>query len=146
MPRFTSSRRAIAATTVGLVLSLSLAACSQGSALVAPSEEWVGCSLGQIHGNLIAVNGRPLFQSLPDDPPRDPVPLDLPDGWEIRATDGGQFEVLDGTGILAVVAGTTGTHVIAYSDGNPDTPAFNADGALVVCAMDPFPPELEDEG
>jgi len=143
MPTFTSSRRAVAATTVGLVLSLSFAACSPVSDLVAPSEEWVGCSLGQQHGNLVAENGRPLFRHLPaDDPPRDSVPLDFPDGWEVRAKDDGQLVVLDRTG---VVAGITGTHVIMYEDGNPDTPARNRDGEFVVCGMNPFPPELEDE-
>jgi hypothetical protein len=140
----TAPRRAVVATALGLVLSLSLGACTQ-LGLVAPSELIVGCSLYQYHGNLVAENGRPVFRTLQDDIPPDPVPLDLPDGWEIRATDGGQFEVLDGTGVVGVVRGTTGTHVIVLSDGDP-TPALNADGELVVCAMDPFPPELEDEG
>jgi len=35
-----------------------------------------------------------------------PVPLDLPNGWEIRATDGGQFEVLDGGVDRATTEGT----------------------------------------
>jgi hypothetical protein len=140
----TSSRRAIAATTVGLMLSLSLAACSQ-LGLGASSELMVGCSLGQNHGNLVAENGRPVFRTLPDGP-SPAVPLDLPDGWEIRATDGGQFEILDGRGVVPVVAGTTGTHVIVYLDGDPNSPSRNAEGALVVCGMDPFPPELEGEG
>jgi hypothetical protein len=188
MRTFTSSRRAVVATAVGLVLSLSLVGCSRIAALDAPSEavgdatldpnarstpaspspsqaastatptppatpdppdptpdasyEWVGCSLGQQHGNLVAEDGRPVFRHLQgDDPPGDPLPLDFPDGWEVRATDDGQLEVVDRTG---VVAGITGTHVIMYEDGNPDTPARNAKGAFVVCGMNPFWPELEE--
>jgi hypothetical protein len=106
------------------------------------SEEWVGCSLGQQHGNLVAENGRPAFRFLQaDGPPGPPLPLDLPEGWEVRATDDGQLEVVDRTG---VVAGITGTHVIMYEDGNPATPARNAEGAFVVCGMNPFWPELEE--
>jgi hypothetical protein len=97
----------------------------------------VGCLLWQSHGNLVAENGRPVFRTLQSDIPPDPVPLDVPDGWEIRATDGGQFEVLDGNG---VVRATTGTRVIVLSDADPNTPGLNADGALVVCAMDSYPP------
>jgi hypothetical protein len=90
----------------------------------------VGCSLEQFHGNLVADDGRAVFRSIQHNLPSDPVPLDVPDGWGIRATDGGQFEVLDGTGARRA---TTGTRVIVLSDADYDTPLLNADGALVVC-------------
>ena len=134
MHTFTASRRAVVATAVGIVLSLSLVACSPlaGGA----HSGVVGCSLEQFHGTLVAENGRPVFRSIQHNLPSDPVPLDLPDGWEIRATDGGQFEVLDGTGTVRV---TTGTSVIVLSDGDPNSPALNADGAIVVCDAIPRP-------
>lgn len=134
MHTLTTSRRAVVAMMVGLVLSLSLVACSQlaGGA----HRDVVGCSLEQFHGNLVAENGRPVFRSIQHNLPSDPVPLDVPDGWEIRATDGGQFEVLDGTGTVRV---TTGTRVIVLPDGDPNSPALNADGAFVVCDADPLP-------
>jgi hypothetical protein len=140
MRTLTASRRAVLASSVGLVLSLSLVACTQ-LAGGTPSA-LVGCMLYQFHGNLVAENGRPVFRTRQQDIPRDPVPLDLPDGWEIRATGGGQFEVRDGRG--AVLA-TTGTRVIVLSDADHDTPALNADGELVVCAIDSYPMDLEVE-
>ena len=106
------------------------------------SDDVVGCSLEQFHGNLVAENGRPVFRSIQHNLPSDPVPLDVPDGWEIRATDGGQFEVLDATGSVRV---TTGTRIIVLSDGDPDSPALNADGAFVVCDADPWPMDLQVE-
>ena len=130
----TASHRAVVADAVGLVLSLSLVACSQ-TVRSAP-DDVVGCSLEQFHGNLVAENGRPVFRSIQHNLPSDPVPLDVPDGWEIRATDGGQFEVLDATGSVRVA---TGTRIIVLSDGDPDSPALNADGAFVVCDADPWP-------
>ena len=138
MPTFTASRRAVAATAGGLLLSVSLVACSQQA--VGPDRDVVGCSLQQFHGNLVAENGRAVFRSIQDNLPADPVPLDVPDGWEIRATDGGQFEVLDGTGTVRV---TTGTRVIVLSDGDPDSPALNEDGAFVVCDAVPWPTDLD---
>jgi hypothetical protein len=133
MPTRTALRRAVVAASLGLLVVVTLAACARpvGSSRSA----LVGCSLFQHHGNLIAENGRPVFRSIQHDLPPDPVPLDLPDGWEIRATDGGQFEILDATGRVQV---TTGTRIIVLSDGDPDSPALNADGALVVCAADPW--------
>jgi hypothetical protein len=129
-----ASRRAIVAMMVGLVLSLSLVACSQLAS--GAHSDVVGCSLEQFHGNLVVENGRPVFRSIQHNLTSDPVPLDVPDGWEIRATDGGQFEVLDGTGTVRV---TTGTRVIVLSDGDPNSPALNADGAFVVCDANPLP-------
>jgi hypothetical protein len=125
----TTSRRAGVITAVGVVLFLSLSACSILPVSGAPTA-LVGCALWQSHGNLVAENERPVFRSIQHDIPPDPVPLDVPDGWEIRATDGGQFEVLDGTGARRA---TTGTRVIVLSDADYDTPLLNADGALVVC-------------
>ena len=138
MRTFTASRRAVVATAGGLFLSLSLVACSPlaGGA----DRDVVGCSLQQFHGDLVAENGRPVFRSIQDNLPTDPVPLDVPDGWEIRATGGGQFEVLDATGTLRV---TTGTRVIVLSDGDPDSPALNDDGAFVVCDAVPWPTDLD---
>jgi hypothetical protein len=100
------------------------------------------CLLWQSHGNLVAENGRPVFRSIQHDIPPDPVPLDLPGGWEIRAKDGGQFEVVDRTG---AVRATTGTRVIVLSDADQNTPLLNADGALVVCQIDSYPTDLEVE-
>lgn len=138
MHMFTAARRAVVATAVGVVLSLVLVACSQ---TVPPDDDdVVGCSLQQFHGDLVAESGRPVFRSLQDNLPPDPVPLDVPDGWEIRATDGGQFEVLDATGRVRV---TTGTRIIVLSDGDPASPALNADGAFVVCDAVPWPPDLD---
>ena len=134
MHTFTASRRAVVATAGGLVLSLSLVACSQQAG--GAHSDVVGCSLEQFHGNLVADNGRAVFRSIQHNLPSDPVPLDVPDGWEIRATDGGQFEVLDGTGTVRV---TTGTRVIVLSDGDPNSPALNVDGAFVVCDAVPWP-------
>ena len=138
MHTFTASRRAVVATAGGLVLSLSLTACSPlaGGA----HGDVVGCSLEQFHGDLVADDGRAVFRSIQHDLPSDPVPLDVPDGWEIRATDGGQFEVLDGTG---TVRATTGTRVIVLSDGDPNSPALNGDGAFVVCDAAPWPTDLD---
>jgi hypothetical protein len=97
------------------------------------------CLLWQSHGNLVAENGRPVFRSIQHDIPPDPVPLDLPGGWEIRAKDGGQFEVVDRTG---AVRATTGTRVIVLSDGDQ---LVNADGELGVCQIDSYPTDLEVE-
>ena len=138
MHTLTASHRAVLADAVGLVLSLSLGACSQ--TVSGAHDDGVGCSLEQFHGNLVAENGRPVFRSIQHNLSSDPVPLDVPDGWEIRATDGGQFEVLDGTGTVRV---TTGTRVIVLSDGDPNSPALNGDGALVVCDAAPWPTDLD---
>jgi len=138
MRTLTASHRAVVASAVGLVLSLSLVACSQ--TVSSAPDDVVGCSLAQFHGNLVAEDGRPVFRSIQHDLPSDPVPLDVPDGWEIRATDGGQFEVLDATGSVRV---TTGTRIIVLSDGDPNSPALNADGAFVVCDADPWPMDLQ---
>ena len=138
MNSFTASPRAVVAIAGGLVLSLSLVACSQlaGGA----HSDVVGCSLEQFHGNLVAENGRVVFRSIQHNLSSDPVPLDVPDGWEIRVTDGGQFEVLDGTGTVRV---TTGTRVIVLSDGDPNSPALTAGGAFVVCDAVPWPTDLD---
>ena len=129
LPLCIASCRAVAATALGLVLSLSLVGCAQEAA----SPTWVGCSLGQMHGRLVAENGRPVVRYLvPDQPDSDPVPLDWPDGWEIREIDGDQFEVKDGPFSVRV---TTPARVIMYDDGNYDTPARNRDGEFVVCDM-----------
>jgi hypothetical protein len=137
MRTLTASHRAVVVDAVGLVLSLSLVACSQ--TVSSAHDDVVGCSLEQFHGHLVAEDGRPVFRSIQDNLPSDPVPLDVPDGWEIRAADGGQFEVLDATGSVRV---TTGTRIIVLSDGDPDSPALNADGAFVVCDADPWPMDL----
>jgi hypothetical protein len=136
------SRGAAVATTLGLATALSLVACSWIGTPDAPREE-VGCLLWQSHGNLVAEDGRPVFRSIQHDIPPDPLPLDLPDGWEIRATDAGQFEVLDDTGAVRAV---TGTRVVVLGDADPDTPAVTSDGALEVCAIDPYPmgPDVEE--
>lgn len=134
MRRLMASRRAMVSTAVGLAMALSLSGCSQ---LVGGAPNGV-CSLEQFHGNLLAEDGRPVFRSIQHNLPSDPVPLDVPDGWEIRATDGGQFEVLDGTGAVRVI---TGTRVIMLTDGDPNTPALNGRGAFVVCAINPYPNE-----
>jgi hypothetical protein len=138
MDRFRASRRAVVATACVVVLSFSLGACARPAA--GSPGEFVGCSLQQFHGNLVAENGRAVFRSIQDNLPPAPVPLDVPDGWEIRATDGGQFEVVDDTGGVRV---TTGTRVILLSDGDPDSPTLNADGAFVLCAADPWPTYLD---
>ena len=140
MHTFTASRRAVVATAGGLVLSLSLVACSPPAG--GAHRDVVGCSLQQFHGNLVADNGRAVFRSIQHNLPSDPVPLDVPDGWEIRATDGGQFEVLDGVGTVRV---TTGTRVIVLSDGDPNSPTLNVDGAVVVCDAVPWPTDLDPE-
>ena len=133
MRTLTASHRAVVADAVGLVLSLSLAACSQlaGGA----HGDVVGCSLEQFHGNLVAENGRPVFRSLQHNLSSDPVPLDVPDGWEIRATDGGQFEVLDGTGTVRV---TTGTRVILLADSRY-SPKLSPRAAFAGCDAVPAP-------
>ena len=135
---FTASRGAVVATASRLVLSLSLVACSQLAGRA--QSDVAGCSLEQFHGNLDADNGRAVFRSIQHNLPSDPVPLDAPDGWEIRATDGGQFEVLDSTGTVRV---TTGTRVIVLSDGDPNSPALNGDGAFVMCDAVPWPTDLD---
>ena len=140
MRTLTASHRAVVADAVGLVLSISLVACSQ--TVSSAHDAVAGCSLEQFHGNLVAENGRPVFRSIQHNLPSDPVPLDVPDGWEIRATDGGQFEVLDATGSVRV---TTGTRIIVLSDGDHNSPALNADGAFVVCDADPWPMDLQVE-
>lgn len=130
-----ASRGTVVATALGLAMSLSLVGCS---ARIAPA----GCLLWQSHGDLVAENGRPVFRSIQHDIPPDPVPLDLPDGWEIRATADGQFEVLDETG---AVQAATGMRVVVLSDADIDTPLVNADGALVVCEIDPYGPGQDVE-
>ena len=131
-----ASRRAVVATAVGLAMALSLGGCSQ-----APVRETVGCSLEQFHGDLVAEDGRPVFVSIQHNLPPKPVPLDLPDDWEIRATNRGQLEVLAGSG---AVAATTGTRVIMLTDGDPNTPS-RIGGAFVLCAISPYPMDLEVE-
>jgi hypothetical protein len=139
MRTFTASRRAVVATAVGVVLALSLVACSRKTVMSAPDAVF-GCSLQQFHGNLVAETGRPVFRSIQDNLPPDPVPLDVPAGWEVRATDGGQFEVVDATGRVRV---TTGTQIILMTDGDPDSPTVNDDGAFVVCDAVPWPTDLD---
>jgi hypothetical protein len=131
MPLWTASRRAVVATAVGLALSLSLVGCSQEAA----SPTWVGCSLGQNHGTLVAHNGRVFLGQTQGAQPGSGAPLDLPDGLTVRPTDDGELEIVgDGGAVLF----TTGTRVIVYEDGNPDTPARNRDGEFVVCHIDRY--------
>jgi hypothetical protein len=132
----TPSRCAIVATTVGLIVSLSLVGCSRG-AVESPTSALVGCLLLQHHGELVALNGRPVLTPLDGTwgGRSGPVPLDWPDGWTIRPADGGQLEVLDAGGS---VQGTTGARVIVYTDGSIDTPEYNGDGEFVVCDADPY--------
>lgn len=129
-----ASRGAVVATAVGLVLSLSLVACSPTVRGEDPNV--VGCSLEQFHGDLVAMFGRPVFRSIQGNLLPFPVPLHLPDGWEIRATDGGQFEVLDRTGTVLV---TTGTRVILTAAGR-DRPGL---GGFAVCSAHPYPTGLD---
>jgi hypothetical protein len=131
MRTLTASHRAIVVTAVGLVLSLSLVGCSQDAA----SPTWVGCSLGQNHGNLVAHNGRVFLAQTQGAQPGSGTPLDLPDGLTVRPAHDGQLEIVDGWGIVLF---TTGTRVIVYEDGNPDTPARNRDGEFVVCHIDRY--------
>jgi hypothetical protein len=128
------SHSSIVATTVGLVMSLALVACSRATV---GSPATVGCSLLQFHGELVALNGRAVLRPLGDtwQGRTGPVPLDWPDDWTIRPADEGQLEVLDHKGS---VQGTTGARVIVYTDGNPDTPEYNGDGEFVVCDANPF--------
>jgi hypothetical protein len=134
-----ASRRAVVAAALGLAMSLSLVGCSRIAGLDARPRAHSGCSLWQSHGVLVSENGRPVFRSIQHDIPPEPLPLDVPDRWEIRATDGGQFEVLDHTGTIRA---TTGTRVVVLGDYDPNTPTVNADGALAVCMIDSFPEDL----
>lgn len=133
MRTFTACHRAIVATTVGLVVSLSLAACSQSSQLVAdaPSEA-VGCSLSQFHGNLVAENGRAVLKTAGSNwgDRAGTVPLDWPGDSTIRPIDGGQLEVVDVR--TGVVLARTGARIILLT-GDYLAP-FNRDGEFVVCA------------
>lgn len=124
-----ASRRAVVATAVGLAMALSLGGCSR-----APVQETRACSLEQFHGNLVVEDGRPVFVSIQHNLPPKPVPLDFSDGWEIRATDGGQFEVLDGTGTVRM---TTGSRVILFTDSDPKTFKVTVRG-FVVCSIGPY--------
>jgi hypothetical protein len=128
----TASHRAIVATTVGLVVSIVLAACSQSSPLVAdaPSEA-VGCSLSQFHGDLVAENGRAVLKTAGSNwgERAGTVPLDWPGDWTIRPTDGGQLEVVDVP--TGVVLARTGTRIILLTR-DYLTP-FDRDGEFVVC-------------
>ncbi len=129
MRTFTASRRAIVATTVGLVLSLSLAACSQISELVAdaPSER-VGCSLLQFHGDLVAEDGRVVFEATVSSW-SGTVPTDWPGDWTVRPTDDGQLEVVDVP--TGSVLARTGTRVILLTSDYQEP--FNREGEFVVC-------------
>jgi hypothetical protein len=166
MDTFTSSRRAVVATALGLALSLSLAACSrssEGGATPAtgaqasqavstqtptpaatpdptsdpkPDASYVGeggCSLIFIYGDLVADNGRTVLVTSPNYSPYwdHAVPLNWPDGWEIRATDGGQVEIVDDTGTVRARTGTF-VHITAETD-NGDI--LFRDGELVVCPI-----------
>lgn len=138
MRTLTGSHRALVATAVSLVVSLSLAGCSQLSQSVVASPTMVGCLLAQFHGDLVAENGRPVLKTAGANwGGRTTVPLDWPDGWTIRATDDGQFEVLDRNGSVQV---STGTPIVLLTDPDSNTPEFNRDGEFVVCAADPFAP------
>jgi hypothetical protein len=138
MRTLTPSRRTVVAAALGLVASLSLGGCSQGAG--APPAD-VGCLLAQFHGELVAENDRPVVRTLGDNweafGHAGTVPLDWPDGWTIRPTDGGQLEVLDGNGSVRV---RTGTRIVLLHSGDPALPVFNRDGEFQVCAADPYAP------
>ncbi len=124
---FTACRRAVIATAVGLVLSLSLAACAQlGVGTPGP----VGCSLVFIFGDLVADNGRVVLANWDQNRL---VPLDWPDGWTVRPTDDGPLEVVDDTG---TVRARTGEGVKLEGVGDPRGGGYGPwirDGELVVC-------------
>ena len=136
MRTLTTSRGAIVAAALGLAASLSLGACSQG-AVASPAH--VGCLLAQYHGDLVAENGRPVLKTAGSNwmERAGTVPLDWPDGWTIRPTEGGPLEVLDGNDSVQV---RTGTRIVLLHTGDPAVPVFNRDGEFVVCAADPFAP------
>jgi hypothetical protein len=162
MDTFTASRRAIVVTAVGLVLSLSLFACSRSSdgganpATVAQASQAV-------------VTPAPTSAATPDptpDPtpasPTDwgvgcsltfiygdlvadngrtvlvsnywdrPVPLDWPGDWTIRSGQGGQLDVADGSGTVRARTGTF-VHITAETDNGS---ILFRDGELVVCPFD----------
>ena len=87
------------------------------------------CSLLQFHGDLVAENGRVVFETAMFDSSGTVVPIDWPGDWTLRPTDGGQLEVVDVP--TGSVLARTGTRVILYT---PDylTP-FNRDGEFVAC-------------
>jgi len=130
MRTLTASRRSTVATTVGLVVSLSLVACSRA--------ENVACSLKQFHGELVAENGRPLLKATQNDATWEQgastVLLDWPDGWTIRPTDGGQLEVLDANGSVRVRTGTPVVLLPPYEVGG----YRYSGGEFRVCDADPY--------
>lgn len=129
MSTLVPSRRALVATALALVVSLSLAACSSGA---------VGCLLAQYHGTLAAENGELVVKTLGDNwDGRTTVRLHWPDGWTVLPTDGREFAVLDDRGTLRV---RTGTRVILLHPGDRDGPVFDGDGAFMVCDATEYAP------
>jgi hypothetical protein len=127
MRTVTASRRAVIAAAVGLVLSVSLGACSQ-LGIGAPKP--VGCSLVFIFGDLVADNGRVVLANRNGNLP---VPLDWPDGWTVRPTDDGQLEVVDDTGTALA---RTGEGIKLEGVVDPRGGGYGPwirDGTLVVC-------------
>lgn len=112
-------------------MALSLGGCSQPN---------VGCSLAQIHGYLIAVNGRAVLSRLGE---ITPLLLAWPDGWTVRPTNDGQLEVVEpaaggykdaGKVVTGTVRARTGTSIMLYGVADPVTSSFwIRDGELVVC-------------
>ncbi len=124
MPTLTASHRAFMATAVGLVLSLSLVACSQAD--VGPTT----CSLLFIDGDLVADDGRVVLVNS-GAIRAGPAPLHWPDGWTVRPTDDGQLEVVDLTG---TVRARTGAGIVLSAVNDPaGSGAWFRDGELVVC-------------
>ena len=126
MHTFTSSRRAVLATAVGMVLSLALVACSADRS---------ACSLLFIFGDLVADNGRVVLVSSNVGEVNRPVPLDWPDGWTVRPTDDGRLEVVDDTGTVRARTGE-GIKLEGVVDPRPGTSGpWIRDGELVVCPI-----------
>jgi hypothetical protein len=122
MGTLTPARRAVVATAVGLLASLSLIACSQ---IAAAPVDLVGCTLESFEGDLVAGDGQTVqfISSIGD------VALAWPAGWTVRPTDGAQLEVVDAAGRHRALTGTRVSLAAASDTGSP----LYRDGALVVC-------------
>jgi hypothetical protein len=151
MPTFTASRRAVVATALGLVLSISLIACSPDpgppagpsggppvgppgpAATLANRYGQVGCSMTDVDGFLVAENGRVVlvYSNIGGG-----FPLDLPDGLTVRTADDGELEIVDGAG---TVRARTGESIKLYAAGDPvqGGSPWVRDGELVVCNGSP---------
>ena len=130
MRTFTASRRAIVATTVGLVLSLSLAACSQNSRswwLMLRASVWAArfCSSTVISLPKTAEWFLRLPWQLGLAPCR---PTGLAIGRSVQQTTG-RFEVVDVP--TGSVLARTGTRVILLTSDYQEP--FNREGEFVVC-------------